>query len=86
MCGGGNCCDGVCSKCHAGKKVVLGALVLANAFFGPWKVTSGADTLTNWIAFFAVLFIIKGVLKFVMPNCPHCKAEMPAKMSGKKGK
>ncbi len=83
MCGGGNCCDGVCGKCHAVMKVVLGGLVLLNIYVWP-KWIGNVD---NWLAFFAVLFIIKGVIKFVMPNCPHCKTDMPGKMvSGKKGK
>lgn len=78
MCGG--CCDGMCGKCRAGKFVIGGALILANAFLGPWKVTANSDSLTNWVAFFAALIIVKGVVNFVMPTCPHCKAEAaPAK-------
>ena len=80
MCmGGGNCSDGVCAKCHAVMKVVLGALVLLNIYVWP-KWTGGFD---QWLAFFALLFIIKGAIKFVMPNCSHCKPEATA---GKKGK
>ena len=75
MCG----CEAMCSKCTAGMKIVGGALILGNAFLGPWKVTASADSLTNWIAFIGVLVVIKGVLKFIMPGCPHCKAEAPAK-------
>lgn len=69
----------VCAKCRAGKLVILGALVLLNIYVWP-KWIGGID---QWLAFFAVLLIIKGVIKFVMPYCPHCKPEMP---SGRKGK
>ena len=81
MCmGGGNCSDGVCGKCHAVMKVVIGALVLLNIYVWPkWK--GGID---QWLAFFAVLFIIKGAIKCVMPTCGHCKGDMMP--SGKKGK
>ena len=79
MCGGGNCSDGVCNKCHAIMKVALGALVLLNIYVWPKCVGS----FDKWLAFFAVLFIIKGAIKFVMPNCSHCKPEATA---GKKGK
>lgn len=67
--------EGACLKCHAATKVVIGALVLLNIYVWPKWIGS----VDNWLAFFAVLFIIKGVLKYVMPYCPHCKAEMPAK-------
>lgn len=83
MCDCGNCSDGVCGKCRAVMKVVLGGLVLLNIYVWPmWK--GGFD---QWIQFFAVLVIIKGVLKFIMPGCPHCKADASGmKMTGKKGK
>ncbi|MBI2144678.1 hypothetical protein HYU17_06070 [Candidatus Woesearchaeota archaeon] len=74
-CGGGNCSEGICAKCKAGKLVAIGGLVLLNIYAWP-KWTGSFD---KWLAFFAVLLIIKGVLKFIMPNCPHCKPEAPAK-------
>lgn len=74
MCGG--CGDGMCGRCLAGKLVIGGALVLLNIYAWP-KWTEWPN---GWFAFIAVLLIIKGVLKFVMPNCPHRKAEAaPAK-------
>ncbi len=78
MCGG--CCDGMCSRCRAGKLVIGGALVLLNIYVWP-KWTTWPN---GWFQFIAALLIIKGVLKFIMPNCPHCKAELAP--SGKKGK
>ena len=68
----GECCCGACSKCHACKYVVIGAVVLLTAIYWPdkiWHVLGG-------------LLILKGLLKWVMPNCSHCKP-MPAK-KGKK--
>lgn len=74
MCEGG-CFDGACGRCSAGKLVIGGALVLLNIYVWPmWTAWPN-----GWFQFIAALLIIKGVLKFVMPNCPHCKAEMPAK-------
>ncbi len=85
MCGG---CEGMCGRCRACTKVVGGALVLLNAFVWPkWGVdalTPGA-ALTGWLSFIAVLAMLKGVVKFIMPGCPHCKADV-AKAPAKKGK
>lgn len=80
MCGG--CCDGMCGKCRAGKLVIGGALVLLNIYVWPQWGVAGKNMpgIDGWFAFIAALLIIKGVLKFIMPSCPHCKAEaMPAK-------
>ena len=73
MCMNGGGC--MCNRCSAGVKVALGALVLLNIYAWP-KWIGNVD---RWIAFFAALFILKGVLKFIMPSCPHCKAETPAR-------
>jgi len=50
------CWHGVCGKCRAGKHLVLGVLVLANALwsFVSWEVLIGA------------LLVLSGVLKTVM--------------------
>ena len=52
---------GVCHKCYGGKLIVLGAIVLINAFwpFARWDVLIG------------VLLVILGLLKWMKPNCPH---------------
>lgn len=71
----GCCMDGMCARCHAAKKVVLGALVLLNAFVWPlWT------DLTGWLAFFGALMVVGGVVKLVKPHCGHCAGvcEMPA--------
>ncbi len=75
----GGCCGGACGKCRAGKKVLLGALVLLNIYVWP-KWVGAVD---KWIAFFAVLLILGGLLKFIMPCCPHCKAEAAPARKGK---
>ena len=67
-----DCCCGMCTKCHAGKWIVLGAIIVANQYWLKWDI---------WVVI-GVLLILKGVLKMVKPNCPHCEP-MPAK-KGKK--
>ena len=79
MCAGG-CSEGVCGRCHARKKVVLGALVLLNIYVWPKWVGS----IDKWLAFYGVLAIIGGIVMFIMPGCPHCKEDMPMKKMGKK--
>lgn len=76
----GKCDGGVCGRCHAGKKVVLGALVLLNIYVWPKWI----GTFDKWMAFFGALVIIGGALMFIMPSCPHRKDEMPARKMGKK--
>ena len=78
----GDCMDGMCGKCRAAKLVIGGALVLLNIYVWP-KWTAN---LNQWLAFFAVLLIIKGVLKYIMPSCPHCKAGASSMPGMKKGK
>ena len=69
-----NCSDGVCGKCHGVKKIVLGALLLLNAFVWPqWT------DLTGWISWFAVLMIVVGLLKSFKPSCGHCEAPKKGK-------
>ena len=66
----GDCC-GTCTRCHACKYIVIGAIVLVTAQYWPMYI---------WHVLGAVL-ILKGLLKWVKPNCPHCEP-MPKK--GKK--
>jgi len=57
------CYGGACAKCHSYKLIVLGIIVLINAYypFARWDVLIGA------------LLVIIGLLKLGKPNCPHCK-------------
>ena len=53
-----------CSKCKGVKKVLLGVLILLNAFW--WPQWTGLD---GWIKFFGVLFILFGLLRVFKPKC-----------------
>ena len=69
----GQCCDGVCGKCHATKFIVVGLVLIANQLWLKWDI---------WVVIGALL-VLKGVMKLAMPGgCGHCR-EMPAK-KGKK--
>ena len=76
---GCDCWEGICSSCHGIKKLVIGVLLLINAFV--WPKWLGVD---GWIAFAAVLMVILGVMKFAMPSCGHCGGSMPMMEGGKK--
>ena len=67
-----DCCCGMCTKCHASKYIVVGLVLLANQLYLKWDI---------WVVIGALL-VLKGVLKLVKPNCPHCEP-MPMK-KGKK--
>ena len=56
------CHHGMCNKCHAGKVLVLGVLVLVNAV---WSVF-------DWGIFIGGLLVLGGLVKLVKPMCPHC--------------
>ena len=66
------CCCGMCAKCHAGKYIVLGLVLVINQMYLKWDI---------WVVL-GVLLILKGVLKWVKPNCPHCEP-MPMKKGRK---
>ena len=67
---GMTCHDGICSKCCAGKYIVVGLIVVLNQLRFKWDI---------WVVL-GVLLILKGLLKWAMPSCGHCQPEM------KKGK
>jgi len=77
--------DCMCSRCSGTKKVIVGALLLLNALL--WPKWLGID---GWVQWFAVLLVLGGVLKLVMPMCPHCAKGMcgswPAEPETKKKK
>jgi len=60
---GGMCHHGMCGKCHAGKLLLLGVLVLVNSL---WSVL-------DWGLLIGGLLVVGGVLKLVKPICPHCE-------------
>jgi len=74
------CYCGVCSRCHGVMKIVFGALLLLNAFL--WPRWLGVD---GWVAFIAVLVVLKGLLKLFKPSCGHCE-EKTMSMGKKKKK
>jgi len=60
---GMTCMGGYCSNCRGGSLLVMGLLILANAY---WSFVQ------DWYVFFGGLLAIGGLLKMIMPNCPHC--------------
>lgn len=70
-------CSGKCRKCCGVIKIVTGILLLVNAFL--WPQWLGID---GWIKFIAVLLILGGIVKLLMPLiCPECAppSEEPVK-------
>jgi len=57
------CYGGACAKCYSSKLLVLGIIVLVNAYwpFARWDVLIG------------ILLVVAGLIKWTMPNCPHCR-------------
>jgi hypothetical protein len=62
-------------KCMGTMKIIVGALILLNAFV--WPRWLGVD---GWISFFAVLIILCGLAKILHPSCgpSACCAPAPA--------
>ena len=60
------CCD---HKCLAVKEIVVGLLILLNAFV--WPQWLGID---GWLKFFAVLFVLGGLLMLFCPKCNCCSS------------
>ncbi len=64
-------------KCKGVMKIVWGALLLLNAFL--WPKWLGVD---GWVAWIAVLMIVVGAVKLLVPPCQCCDhghCEMPMK-------
>lgn len=60
---GAQCLMGVCPRCHAGMMLMVGIVILINAY---WP-------FANWWVLVGWLLVIKGLMKMVVPCCPHCK-------------
>lgn len=72
----------MCNRCGGIYKIVFGALLLLNAFV--WPLWMGID---GWIKWLAVLMVLGGALKLLLPNkCPSCAAACGAGMSKPAGK
>ena len=67
------CHDGVCSKCWAGKYMVLGLILIANQIWFQWDI----------VVVIGVLLVLKGIMKLAMPTCGHCKPQAEMKKSKK---
>ena len=73
---------GMCGHCHGVMKLVTGALLLLNAFV--WPKWMGVD---GWVAWVAVLMVLFGLVKLLVPNkCPKCAAMCGTIPNGKKKK
>ncbi len=74
---------GMCRHCGGVYKIIFGALLLLNGFV--WPRWQGID---GWVLWLAVLMVIAGVIKLVVPNkCPNCRALCgPEPTAGKRKK
>ena len=62
----------MCPHCCGIYKVVFGGLLLLNAFV--WPQWIGLD---GWVSWLAVLLVLGGLVKLLVPNkCPKCKEVM----------
>ena len=60
----------MCWRCHGMTKLVLGILLLLNAFL--WPKWMGID---GWIKWIAILMVVGGLVKILVPNkCANCAA------------
>ena len=68
-------CGGYCGRCKGWLKALVGVLILINYFVWPRWI----GTVDAWLVFFAVLLVLGGVLKALLPHC-GCKMDAaPAK-------
>ncbi|MBI4439845.1 hypothetical protein HY638_02645 [Candidatus Woesearchaeota archaeon] len=54
---------GSCFKCMGAKALVLGILVLLNAYLA----------VVDWAVFVGIILVLGGIMRMAMPVCPHCK-------------
>ena len=58
------CSGGACARCNAGIMLIVGILLLINAY---WPFLESQWTLVGYIA------VVLGILKLIWPCCSHCK-------------
>ena len=63
------CHDGYCAKCHGGKWIVFGLILIVNQLYLKWDI---------WVVL-GVLVVLKGIMKLAMPSCSHCQPSMAMK-------
>ena len=54
---------GVCHRCRALKVLILGILILLNAYLA----------VVNWAVFVGGIIAIAGIVKLIWTHCSHCK-------------
>jgi len=69
----------MCKKCCGIMKLVVGVLVLLNAFV--WPLWSGID---GWIAFFGALMVLGGLIMIIAPTAKCCANACGMEKSKKK--
>ena len=71
---GTTCHDGFCAQCGARKYIIIGIIVLVTAIYWQpyiWHVLG-------------VILILKGLLKWAKPSCPHCESSSTPMKKAKK--
>ena len=61
--------DGVCNKCHAMMKAVVGLVFVVN-----WLLMNKAGKGLDWWLLIGILLLAGGVVKLMKPGCGHCEA------------
>lgn len=67
-------CGGVCGKCKGIQCVVLGILIVANAWQG----------YLDWAMFIGIIILVSGLARWFKPTCGCMDADGSAMMSAKK--
>lgn len=60
--GDSECHHGACHKCHSGKVLLLGVLILLNVWLD----------IVSWWSFVGIILVLLGLIKWAWPKCPHC--------------
>ena len=61
---GGSCpCGGMCSRCKGWVRFLAGLVLVANGY---WN-------FADWWMLVGILVALGGLMRILMPHCPHCK-------------